>query len=430
VTDERKATGFVRVIERAVGRVFYAQIRTPDGRRLQRRLGKVWSKRSRPADGYMTRAEAELRLSEILIGRDANVVVQPRPGGDVTFGQAAREWMRYVEHDRKRRPSTIRDYRRELETRLIPEFGEDTPLSEITTANIEAFRERLVAEGRLSPRTINKRLAQLHAIFKRAQRAFELPLNPVAGAERQPQERTGEFTALEPHEVELLADNAMTPQDAAMFTVAAFTGLRLGELRGLRWEDIDWMRRLIHVRRSYTVNKEGPPKSGKVRSVPLIDQAARALEELSRRERWTSDEDLVFVNPVGSYVESSALRRRFYAARDAAGLEPIRFHDLRHTFGTIAVQAFPLTDVKAFMGHADIQTTMIYIHHVPQRDAAEKLSRLVELRTEERESGARWVHGAPQEGDPENEETPAEQGFRDAGGRIRTCDTRIMIPLL
>jgi hypothetical protein len=138
----------------------------------------------------------------------------------------------------------------------------------------------------------------------------------------------------------------------------------------------------------------------------------------------------LFVNPVGSYVESSALRRRFYAARDAAGLEPIRFHDLRHTFGTIAVQAFPLTDVKAFMGHADIQTTMIYIHHVPQRDAAEKLSRLVELRTEERESGARWVHGAPQEGDPENEETPAEQGFRDAGGRIRTCDTRIMIPLL
>lgn len=191
MTDERKATGFVRVIERAVGPVFYAQIRTPDGRRLQRRLGKVWSKRSRPADGYVTRAEAELRLSEILAGRDANVIVQPRPGSDVTFGQAAREWMRYVEHDRKRRPSTIRDYRRELETRLIPEFGEDTPLSEITTANIEAFRERLVTEGRLSPRAINKRLAQLHAIFKRAQRAFELPLKsrrrrraPAAGADR------------------------------------------------------------------------------------------------------------------------------------------------------------------------------------------------------------------------------------------------------
>ena len=56
-------------------------------------------------------------------------------------------------------------------------------------------------------------------------------------------------------------------------------------------------------------------------------------------------------------------------------LKPIRFHDLRHTFGTLAVQVFPLSDVKAYMGHADIATTMIYVHHVPQLDAAEKLSR-------------------------------------------------------
>jgi integrase len=72
------------------------------------------------------------------------------------------------------------------------------------------------------------------------------------------------------------------------------------------------------------------------------------------------------------------MRRRFYGALTAAGLPHIRFHDLRHTFGTLAVQAFPLTDVKAYMGHADIQTTMIYVHHVPQNDAADKLSRLLE----------------------------------------------------
>jgi integrase len=57
-----------------------------------------------------------------------------------------------------------------------------------------------------------------------------------------------------------------------------------------------------------------------------------------------------------------------------ADLKPIRFHDLRHTFGTLAVQVFPLSDVKAYMGHADIATTMIYVHHVPQVDAAERLS--------------------------------------------------------
>ena len=78
----------------------------------------------------------------------------------------------------------------------------------------------------------------------------------------------------------------------------------------------------------------------------------------------------MFVNPAGEHIEDSALRRRFYAAlragRPQAGH---RFHDLRHTFGTLAVQVFPLTDVKAYMGHADIATTMIYVHHVPQVDA-------------------------------------------------------------
>jgi integrase len=242
--------------------VFYAQIRTADGRRLQRRLGRAWTKRSRPPEGYITRAQAELQLAEILAGRNLAVAVEPQPGSDVSFGQACREWMRYVEFDRKRRPSTIRDYRREIEKRLIPAFGEDTPLSQVTTAEIEAFREQMLAEGRLSARTINKRLQQLHTIFKRAQRVWGLPVNPVARAERQPQSRSGDFAALEPHEVELLAENAVTEQDSVIFTVAAFTGLRLGELRGLRWGDIDWMRRVVFVRRSYTVDADGPTKSG------------------------------------------------------------------------------------------------------------------------------------------------------------------------
>jgi integrase len=429
MSGTRRSTGFVRIVERAGGPVFYAQVRTADGRRLQRRLGRAWTKRSRPPEGYITRAKAELQLAEMLAGRDPNVAVEPQPGDEVTFGQACREWMRYVELDRKRRPSTIRDYRREIEKRLIPEFGEDTPLSEITTAEVEDFRERMVDEGALSARTINKRLQQLHTIFKRARRVWDLPVNPVERAERQPQRRSGDFTALEPHEVELLAENAVTPQDAVIFTVAAFSGLRLGELRGLRWGDIDWMRRLIFVRRSYTVDADGPTKSGKVRSVPLVDQAARALDELSRRERWTSDEDRVFVNDVGEHIEDSALRRRFYQALDRAGLPHIRFHDLRHTFGTIAVQAFPLTDVKAFMGHADIQTTMIYIHHVPQHDAAERLSKLLDKRTE---GASGCTPGAREASDdePEEEETAELQRLHDAGGGTRTPDTRIMIPLL
>ena len=427
--NDGRATGFVRIVERADGEVFYAQIRTADGRRLQRRLGRVWAKRSRPPKDHLTRAQAEARLQEMLDGKDASVPVEVPPEAMPTFGQAGREWLAYIENDRKRRRSTVQDYRRELERVLVPEFGEDTPLDEIDTARIDAFRAKLVAEGRLSARTINKRLAQLHAIFKRAQRVHGLALNPVAGAERQPHRRSGDFTALTAPEVAALAVSAASAQDAALFEVAAFTGLRLGELRGLLWADVDWARRLVHVRRSFTRGEAGPPKSGKVRSVPLVDQAMRALDALSQRERFTDEDDLVFVNDLGQPFEESAMRRRFYAALDSAGLPRIRFHDLRHTFGTLAVQAFPLTDVKAYMGHADIQTTMIYVHHVPQHDAADRLSRLLAASMSEEigcAPGARsGISDDPEDADPAQTASPSH-----AGGGTRTPDTRIMIPLL
>ena len=196
--------------------------------------------------------------------------------------------------------------------------------------------------------------------------------------------RSGDFNVLSPVEVEAVARAAKDGQDAAVFTVAAFTGLRLGELRALRWRDVDFAKQTVLVRGSFTHGRPGPPKSGKVRSVPLIDQAARALDGLSRREHFTGPDELVFCTPVGDYLNDDGLRDRFYDALDAAGLgdkrtgaNPMVFHDLRHTFGTLAVEAWPLHDVQAYMGHADIQTTMIYVHHQPKAAAADRLSELV-----------------------------------------------------
>jgi len=97
----------------------------------------------------------------------------------------------------------------------------------------------------------------------------------------------------------------------------------------------------------------------------------------------------VFCNELGKHFEDSAVRRRFYAARERTGIKPIRFHDLRHSFDTLAVQVFPLSDVKAYVGHADIATTMIYVHHVPQIDAAEKLSRALRVAASPEPSNAR-----------------------------------------
>ena len=344
-----------------------------DSGRRTARGAKLWRAGDgpKPDPSYLTPKEAADRLAELLAAAPREL----SPGMHVTFGDVCSDWLRYIEHDRQRTDSTLRDYRNTVRRYLLPHFGADTPVGKITTDDIDAFRESMLNEGRLSRRSIQKILVICHGIFKRAKRRKWIVANPAEDAERVTFTRSGDFAVLTPAEVEALARAAANEQDAAIFLTAAFTGLRLGELRGLRWRDVNFAKRIVHVRRNVPVGgTERVPKSGKVRSVPLVDRAAQVLDELSRRELWTSPDDFVFPNALGAPFDHNRLRIRFRAARDRAGLEALRFHDLRHTFGTLAVRVFPLTDVKAFMGHADIQTTMLYVHHVPQHDAADKLS--------------------------------------------------------
>jgi integrase len=115
---------------------------------------------------------------------------------------------------------------------------------------------------------------------------------------------------------------------------AAFTGLRRGELVALRWRDVDFASSTIRVRASYSGGALTVPKSGRVRSVPMAPDVGQVLAQLAQREHFTSEDDLVFAAEVGSYLDGSALRRRYDRALKRAGLRPLRFHDLRHTFGT------------------------------------------------------------------------------------------------
>ncbi len=111
----------------------------------------------------------------------------------------------------------------------------------------------------------------------------------------------------------------------------------------------------------------------------------------------------MFVNTIGGHLDGDRLRRRYTAALEGAGLPRLRLHDLRHVFGTLAVQAFPLSDVKAYMGHADIATTMIYVHHVPQHDAADRLGRLVNTgRVPDGYRNARLEHNSEQLSDTDS----------------------------
>jgi len=374
-----RVTGSVVTVPRDGGQVYYLKVRDRNGRQIKRRLGPVHAGRGAVPSGAWSRKQAEDALRDYLtdLGRTTD-----GPAESMTLGAAARAWLHYIKHERSRAPSTVRDYRNTLNGRVLPFYGAHRPLSEIDPDAIEDFRRHLLEQ--VSRRTAQKILVLLFGLLKYAQRRRWIATNLADGAERVQVRRRAEFAVLSPEEVQALARAATDDQEATLFTVAAFTGLRMGELRALRWRDVDFANRLVHVRRALARAEEGVPKSGKARSVPLIDQAAVALDGLSRRERFTGSDDLVFCAPAGGALHDGAMRDGLYGALERAGISRDRgtgkqfvFHDLRHTFGTLAVQAFPLSDVQAYMGHADIDTTMLYVHHTPQHDAVDKLGRLV-----------------------------------------------------
>ena len=167
---------------------------------------------------------------------------------------------------------------------------------------------------------------------------------------------------------------AQDDQDGVLYLTAAFTGLRLGELLGLRWEDVDFDAATIRVRRNWTDGREGTPKNGRDRAVPMMDDVATALARLGQRDHDTTDRDLVFCDQLGRHLGYKTLRARYKKALKTAKLRELRFHDLRHTFGTHAIRAADPREVMEWMGHADIQTTQKYLAYKPRRDAAKRLA--------------------------------------------------------
>ena len=134
-------------------------------------------------------------------------------------------------------------------------------------------------------------------------------------------------------------ERAEAEQDAALFHAAAFAGLRMGEILALRWRDIDFRRRTIHVRENWTLGETTTPKGGAERAVPMADEVARRLARLGRRKRFTGDDDLVFCTERGEHLGYKSLKDRYRARPQAAGLrEDFRFHNLRHTFGSTVIR--------------------------------------------------------------------------------------------
>jgi integrase len=357
------ASGSVFRIDRVRGPQWYAKWREPGGRQVKRRIGPAWTGRGRPEPGFFTKRTAEAWLRAML--DEAEDRAARGVDAEVTFATAAAEWLRYVEHDRAVKPSTLRDYRSGLRHHLLPVFG-DYRLSDIAPRDLERWRSTIDA----SPRTKNKLIVCVGSIYRRAARVYGCTINPAAGVERLRVRRQLDVDVFSPEEVWALVRAAESDQDAAIFLTAAFTGLRRGELLALRWRDVDFPGASIRVRASYSLGALSTPKSGRVRAVPLAPDVAATLARLVGRERWTSADDLVFPGELGGYLDGSALRRRYLEALRRAGLRELRFHDLRHTFGTRMIANADIVRVQEWMGHADIQTTRRYLHCRPQHDDA------------------------------------------------------------
>ena len=242
----------------------------------------------------------------------------------------------------------------------------------------------------MNNRTKLKVLTVLHGVMGRARRVWKLPRNPVTDVEKPVQTHRTDIDVFTPEDVMALARAAASEQDAAIYLTAAFTGLRRGELVALRWRDVDFTRRHIRVTASYTERSLTTPKSGKVRSVPLAPVVAQALARLGQRDELAGQDDLVFPGIAGTYLDASALYRRYKTALVRAGLRDLRFHDLRHTFGTqvIGNPRVSILQLKEWMGHADIDTTMKYLHFAPRAGDADLVA----------EAFARQVVGAESRG--------------------------------
>src|SRR5215211_3371074 len=183
-------SGHVFRVERKRGPQWYAKYRLPDGRQVQRRIGAAWSGRGRPAAGYYTKRAAEEWLRDVIDqARRGTLPGQVRTG--VTFAAAAAEWLRYVEHDRERKASTVAGYRALVRSQLLPVFGE-LPIESVTTPMIE----RWLAGVERSPQTRMKSLVLMNGIFKRARKRYGLRFNPVADVERPTVPNSGEYRGL------------------------------------------------------------------------------------------------------------------------------------------------------------------------------------------------------------------------------------------
>jgi len=288
------------------------------------------------------------------------------------------------------KPSTIKSYDSILK-HMTEELGH-LPLTAITPADIDRFAVKLQNAGK----THGNILRLLGKILKNAIRHQYLRHSPMEGYERPRRSRKQrKGRALNPEEIQSLLEH-FKDEVKLIVETAILTGMRQGELFGVHWEDFDWENSLIHVHRSlyWDFGKDQPKnESGKkfvlltpkssygIRDIDLSPRLKKQLQELWMR-KGKPETGFVFTTEQGTPVFASNLyKREFKPVVNAIGLEGLRWHDLRHTFGSLKLaQGADIFYIQRQMGHSSIQITCdIYGHQLNKTnpEAAAKTDDLV-----------------------------------------------------
>jgi integrase len=343
------------------------------------------------AEEVRRQVEAKLALGDVGILSDSD---SPSP----LFSTYAAGWLEtYAELECKR--STLRSYEQLLRLYVTPRFGQQQ-LSNIKREEIKAFLGELsrqtktvdqTAVPKFSRNTLRLIVSALRTVLGAAVEDGLLGSNPAlkVGRFAKTEHRAHQAAAMTRPEAEsfLAAVQDVCPEWYPFFLTALRSGLRKGELIALKWGDIQFgandtdSNRFILVQRNYSLGAFTTPKSKKSRRVDLSRQL-RAVLLQHRDERLLAaflggknsiSDELVFPSRTGTPIKPDNIAKRYMApALESAGLRHFRFHDLRHTFGSLLIQGgASLTYVKEQMGHSSIQITVdTYGHLIPGADIA------------------------------------------------------------
>jgi integrase len=269
----------------------------------------------------------------------------------LTFQEVALQWFEvYVKNNNKQ--SEINNKRNILKSCLIPYFGKKY-IEQINNYDIEKYKNFLLQDRKLSPKTINNQLSVLSRCLKSAVEWDLLKYLPNIKLLKVPPQK---YDYLTESESKLLLQNANGVwQD--MILLVLQTGLRFGELIALRWQDIDLEKKVLTVNRNIVKGVEGSPKSNKARTVPLTSSILYMLKEKKK------DCEFIFHDTDKNPLKYGNCMHHLHRACKKAGLRIIGWHVLRHSFASQLVSKNnSIVAIKELLGHSDIKTTMRYSH--------------------------------------------------------------------